>query len=606
LAANLARAGCSVLLLEAGADPETYLYQVPCFHASSTEEKAMAWNYFVHHYSRDEERDEKYRADRGGVLYPRAGTLGGCTAHNAMITVVPHDSDWDLIATLTGDRSWRASNMRQYFQRLERCAYTPPPSAESGHGFSGWLSVSTVDPAVAIGDMQVVRTVLDAALQSARGGWFRFFRRMFRFLETGDDPNDVRNKAANEGVTTTIPLATSGGRRNGTREFIRCVQKKHPDRLTVRMNNLATRVILDEGQRAVGVECLEGRHLYRADPNWSAAPAYQKKQYFCSREVILAGGAFNTPQLLMLSGIGPKEHLEEKSIPCRVDRPGVGRNLQDRYEVAVVSTMKRDFEMLSGATFKPPLEGEEGDSCFREWLKGAGIYTSNGAIAAVIMKSARGRRDPDLFIFGLPGNFTGYYAGYSDDIERSKNYLTWAIVKAHTNNTNGTVRLKSNDPRETPEVNFHYFDESNDPDGQDLQAVVKAIEFVRRMNDRNEAIREEKVPGRHLEGKQLAKWITDNAWGHHASCSCRIGRADDPMAVVDSRFRVIGTKGLRVVDASVFPRIPGFFIVTPIYMVSEKAADTIWSDRTSEEDSNGVRRQATSEDVPGGSRQAVR
>jgi choline dehydrogenase len=595
-----------VLLLEAGADPETYLYQVPCFHPSSTEEKAMAWNYFVHHYSRDEERDTKYRADQGGVFYPRAGTLGGCTAHNAMITVVPHDSDWDHIATLTGDRSWSASNMRQYFQRLERCAYMPPPSAESGHGFSGWLSVSKVDPAMAIGDMQVVRTVIDAALQSASGGWLRFFRRIFRFLETGDDPNDVRNKAANEGVTTTIPLATSGGRRNGTREFIRGVQKKHPDRLTVRMNNLATRVILDEEQRAVGVECLEGQNLYRADPSWSAAPAYQKKQYFCSREVILAGGAFNTPQLLMLSGIGPKEHLEEKGIPCRVDRPGVGRNLQDRYEVAVVSTMKRDFDMLSGATFKPPLERDEGDPCFREWLKGAGIYTSNGAIAAVIMKSARWRPDPDLFIFGLPGNFTGYYPGYSEDIERSKNYLTWAIVKAHTRNTNGTVRLKSNDPRETPDVNFHYFDESNDPEGQDLQSVMKAIEFVRGMNDRNEAIREEKVPGRHLEGKQLAKWITDNAWGHHASCSCRIGRADDPMAVVDSRFRVIGTKGLRVVDASVFPRIPGFFIVTPIYMVSEKAADTIWSDRTSEEDSNGVRRQATSEDAPGGSRQAVR
>jgi choline dehydrogenase len=440
--------------------------------------------------------------------------------------------------------------------------------------------VSRVDPAVAIGDKQVVGTVIDAALHAARRGWFPFFKRIFRFLETGDDPNDVRNAAANEGVTTTIPLATSRGRRNGTREFIRLVQKEHPDRLTVRMNNLATRVLLDEGQRAIGVECLEGEHLYRADPNRAAAPASETKQYFCSREVILSGGAFNTPQLLMLSGIGPREHLEEKGIPCRVDRPGVGRNLQDRYEVAVVSAMKRDFEMLSGATFQPPLEGELGDPSFREWMEGKGIYTSNGAIAAVIMKSARGRPDPDLFIFGLPGNFTGYYPGYSDDTERSKNFLTWAIVKAHTNNTNGTVRLKSNDPCETPEINFHYFDESNDSEGEDLQSLVKAIEFVRGMNDRNDAIREEKVPGRGLEGEGLAKWITDNAWGHHASCSCRMGRADDPMAVVDSRFRVIGTKGLRVVDASVFPRIPGFFIVTPIYMVSEKAADTISVDWT--------------------------
>ena len=570
-----------MLLLEAGADAETYLYQVPCFHPYSTEEKAMAWNYFVHHYSKEEERDGKYRADRGGVLYPRAGTLGGCTAHNAMITVVPHDSDWDYIAEVTGDGSWRASNMRQYFQRLERCAYIPSPPAEAGHGFSGWLTVSNVDPAMAIGDMQIARTVIDAALQAARGGWSSFFRRIFRFLETGDDPNDGRNRAANEGVTTTIPLATSGGRRNGTREFIRSVQKEHPDRLIVRMNNLATRVTLDDEQRAVGVECFQGQRLYRADPNWAAASAYEKKEYFCSREVILSGGAFNTPQLLMLSGIGPKEHLEASGIPCRIDRPGVGRNLQDRYEVAVVSTMKRDFDMLSGATFGPPPEGEEGDPYFREWLRGTGIYTSNGAIAAVIMKSARRRHDPDLFIFGLPGNFTGYYPGYSGDIERAKNFLTWAIVKAHTNNTNGTVRLRSNDPRETPDVNFHYFDESNDPDGQDLQSLVKAIEFVRGMNDRNDAIREEKVPGRHVQGEELEKWITDNAWGHHASCSCRIGRAEDPMAVVDSRFRVIGAKGLRVVDASVFPRIPGFFIAAPIYMVSEKAAETILLDRES-------------------------
>jgi choline dehydrogenase len=567
-----------VLLLEAGGDPESYLYQVPCFHPSSAEENAMAWNYFVHHYSKDEGRDEKYRPGERGILYPRAGTLGGCTAHNAMITVVPHDSDWDGIAAATGDDSWRAEKMRPYFQRLERCAYVPPPPPEAGHGFSGWLTLSNADPALAVGDMQVVRTILDAALQSARGGFFRFLKWIFRFLERADDPNDIRNRAAREGVVTTIPLATSGGRRNGTREFIRRVQKEHPDHLTVRMNALVTRAILDDQQRAVGVECLEGQHLYRADPNWSDAEAFVRKRYSCSREVILSGGAFNTPQLLMLSGIGPKDHLDEKGIPCRLDKPGVGSNLQDRYEVAVVSTMKHDFEMLAGATFQPPGDGERGDSCFLEWLEGTGIYTSNGAIGAVILKSEKRRRDPDLFIFGLPGNFRGYYPGYSRDLERSKNFLTWAIVKAHTNNTSGTVRLNSNDPRETPEVHFHYFEEGNDPGGEDLRSLVKAVEFVRGMNDRNEAVLEEKLPGRHRLGEELAKWIADNAWGHHASCSCAIGRVEDPMAVVDSRFRVIGAKGLRVVDASVFPRIPGFFIVSAVYMISEKAADVILAD----------------------------
>jgi choline dehydrogenase len=577
LAANLAKSGCRVLLLEAGSDPETYLYQVPCFHAYSTEEKEMAWDFFVHHYSKNEERDSKYRPERGGVFYPRAGTLGGCTAHNAMITVYPHDSDWNGIAELTGDDSWRAGNMRQYFQRLEHCTYADVSEAsKNGHGFEGWLQTSTVDPKLAIGDLQIIETVTDAAL---RGGWWEVIKRIFSRRKLHFDPNDKRNAGA-EGLTSRIPLATANGRRNGTREYIRAVQKAHPDRLTVRMNNLATRVLFD-GDRAVGVECLEGEHLYEADPNSGNATTPKKTEYRCTREVILAGGAFNTPQLLMLSGIGPKEHLEEKGITCRVDRPGVGRNLQDRYEVGIVSRTKREFALLRGATFKPPADGELGDECFQEWLEGVGMYTSNGAVIALINRSKRSKPDPDLFLFALPGSFQGYYPGYSADIERSRTFLTWAILKAHTNNTAGEVRLLSDDPRQRPYINFHYFDEGNDTGGEDLDAVVNAVMLVRKMNRNNESLAEELVPGKGVPETReaIARWVTDNAWGHHASCSCRMGKPGDPMAVVDSRFRVIGTKGLRIVDASVFPRIPGFFIVTPIYMISEKAADVILEDR---------------------------
>lgn len=593
LAANLAKSGHRVLLLEAGSDPESYLYQVPCFHAYSTEEKAMAWDFFVRHYSSNEARDDKYRPDRGGVFYPRAGTLGGCTAHNAMITVYPHDSDWDHIAAMTGDESWRPDKMRRYFERLEHCTYVDPPPQgapnPSGHGYEGWLKTSQADPRMAVGDKQILETVMDAAVASLLAGapklgkrWFvalwQFIksriRRILQHLDSGFDPNDLRN-AGTEGMST-MPLATAGGKRNGTREFIRSVQAKYPDRLIVRMNHLATRVLFDADNKATGVECLAGEHLYRADPN--AATASVKKEYHCTREVILAGGAFNTPQLLMLSGIGPKAHLEEHGIECRVDRPGVGRNLQDRYEVGVVSTMEKDFEILTGATFTAPAEGEIGDPCFEMWKKGSGVYTTNGGVAAVILRSKSDLPDPDLFIFGMPGFFRGYYPGYSQDIERKRNYFTWAILKAHTNNTNGEVRLRSSDPRDTPDVNFRYFEESNDPKGEDLEAVVSGLRFVRRMNTRNDGIAEEMIPGPGVSDEGLAQWAADNAWGHHASCSCRMGRPDDPMAVVDSRFRVIGTQGLRIVDASVFPRIPGFFIVTPIYMISEKAADTIVAD----------------------------
>ena len=543
----------------------------------------MAWNFYVDHYDTNGQRDTKYQMEQGGVLYPRAGTLGGCTAHNAMITVVPHDSDWDGIAELTKDESWRAKNMWQYFERVERCLYEKPPqpgkSNPSGHGFKGWLATSRVDPTIALGDKEVVGTVLSALKWAARRFWYRgLIWRIRRFLLTGDDPNDKRNRAAFEGVTTTIPLATACGKRNGSREFVRNVMTMYPGHLTLRMNTLATRVILDEDKRAVGVQCWEGKNLYRADPNAAEKPAYAKKEYRCTREVILAGGTFNTPQLLMLSGIGPKAHLEEKGIECLVDRPGVGGNLQDRYEVGVVAEMNKPFALLKDASFQAPGPGIPADPCFEDWLRGNGLYTSNGAMAALILKSRSAKKDPDLFIFGLPGDFHGYYPKYSADIEKRKDHLTWAIIKAHTNNTAGTVRLKSNNPLDTPEIKFRYFEEGNDAKGEDLEAVVEAVKLVRKMNRRNKGIARELLPGPDYDDDHLQEWIADNAWGHHASCSCRIGPPDDPNAVVDSRFRVIGTKGLRIVDASVFPRIPGFFIVTPIYMISEKAADVIAED----------------------------
>lgn len=571
-----------MLLLEAGSDPDAVLSQVPSFHAFSTEDPKIAWNYFVHHYDKDEDRDKEKYVDGKGIFYPRAGALGGCTMHNAMITIVPHDVDWDYIAECTGDDSWTSDKMWKYFQRVERCLYREPPKhgkeSPTGHGFHGWLGTSRVDPTIAMGDMDVADTMIGALRRAALRFWYRgLIRRIIHFFVTRDDPNDKRNRAAYEGVTTLIPLATACGKRNGPREFIRAVEKIYPRQLTIRMNTLATRVLFD-GKRAIGVECRVGEHLYRADPNAKGERPYCTKEYHCTREVILAGGAFNTPQLLMLSGIGPEEHLKSVGIECLLDRPGVGSNLQDRYEVGIVSEMNKPFAMLKNATFQPPGEGIPPDPCFEQWLRGAGVYTSNGAIAALIMKSKWSLPVPDLFIFSLPGDFHGYFPGYSKKIEERKNCLTWAIVKAHTNNSAGTIRLKSNDPLETPEIKFHYFEEGNDEKEEDLDAVVKAVKLVRKMNKRNRAIQEEIIPGPAFGDDRIPEWVNSRAWGHHASCSCPMGPKDDPDAVVDTRFRVIGTKGLRIVDASVFPRIPGFFIVTPIYMISEKAADVIIED----------------------------
>ncbi|HXO41622.1 MAG TPA: GMC family oxidoreductase, partial [Thermoanaerobaculia bacterium] len=580
VACNLAKAGYKVGLIEAGQEPDTTSYPVPVFHTYASEDPAMSWDFFVQHYSQNPQRDSKYRADKGGIFYPRAGTLGGCTAHNAMITVYGHGSDWDHVARLTGDPSWAADKMRAYFERIESCGYVPRPGAgqpnPTRHGWDGWLRTTGPELSLVFGDPALIETILGAIV----GAWKEGLTGPLPQL-LPQDPNDWRTPQF-EGICFA-PAATLGGRRVSTRELIDQTRAVHPQQLVVKMSNLATKVLFDGANRAIGVECWEGQHLYRADPQAVANPLegddYDVVRYYCAREVILAGGAFNSPQLLMLSGIGPHAHLEQVGITCLLDRPGVGTNLQDRYEVGVVTEMQQDWKLLSGATFAPPLPNQQGDPCYVDWQNGKGVYTTGGAVLGIIKKSAPERPDPDLFIFALPGKFDGYFPGYSHEVERTKNYLTWAILAAHTNNTAGTVRLRSASPLDSPEIHFKYFDEGNDGQGNDAEAVANGVEFVRRISQKSSAIKQETVPGPAVgTHAEIVQFVKDNAWGHHASCTNPMGPASDPNAVVDSNFRVIGTQNLRIVDASVFPRIPGFFIVTPIYMIAEKASDVILAD----------------------------
>jgi choline dehydrogenase-like flavoprotein len=603
LAARLAEAGRSVLLLEAGGDPRQLSgtnddqpgvnrlpedYDVPSFHGFASENDAMRWDFFVRHYSSDalQEKDPKYRRDyRGvpvnGVLYPRSGTLGGCTAHNAMILVYPHNADWDGIARLTGDASWNADAMRNYFERLENCHHRPLERIlaavgpnPSRHGWHGWLQVEKAIPAAALGDFGLVQVLLRSAGE-AFDDIGQPIERLVDLVEGKADPNDWRLVTHNAVGVRYTPLATRNHARMGTRERVLETAQKHPDRLRVELDALVTRVLFDEHNRATGVEYLKGERLYRAHGQ-PATGAGELHQAQATREVILSGGAFNTPQLLMLSGIGPREVLEPLGIPVRVELPGVGKNLQDRYEVGVIHRMSFErWNILEGVTFS------RDDAAYREWAeKREGLYTSNGAVLAAILKSRAERLLPDLFCFALVGLFGGYFPGYSSPTVTKPNYLTWAILKAHTQNRAGQVVLRSADPRDTPLINFHYFEEGSDAAGEDLDSVVAGIRFVRRLTAKLKAdglIAEEEEPGDARQSdEELKDYVRTTAWGHHASCSCPIGPREDG-GVLSSDFRVYGTEGLRVVDASVFPRIPGFFIVSAVYMVAEKAADVILS-----------------------------
>jgi len=442
----------------------------------------------------------------------------------------------------------------------------------SRHGFRGWLSTEAAFPLAALGDDQLINVLGESAFKAV-GSVKHPLRNLERNIVGWGDPNDWRLvKDDFEGICFT-PLTTRNHARTGTREFLKATQKRRPANLTIATNSLATAVLFD-GTTATGVSYLEGEHLYEADSAYSAGNNATARKAYAKREVILSCGSFNTPQLLMLSGIGPANDLRALGITVLVDLPGVGANLQDRYEVGVVSRMKEDWKVLLGAHFNTD------DPLYAKWAKSRdGLYTSNGAVLAIAKRSSPKQPLPDLFMFALLGKFAGYCPGFSRQIEERHDYLTWAVLKAHTRNTGGRVTLRSTDPRAMPAVNFHYFVEGTDTVGEDLAAVVAGVEFVRGLKGRfADAVAEEEIPGPSVVStNDIRTFVKDNAWGHHASSTCKIGPRDDG-GVLDSKFRVYGTQNLRVVDASVFPKIPGFFIVVPVYMIGEKASDVILAD----------------------------
>jgi choline dehydrogenase len=598
LASRLARnnKNLKVLLIEAGSDPSTNThYQVPGFHALATEDPKLRWDYFVEHFTNPNiaSRDSK-RSDRG-IFYPRASAIGGCTAHHAMITVYPDPSDWDNIARITGDPSWGNDAMWRYFERTT-----------DQHGF-GWLTIeaagvatavnAALDPAVDKIVLAPVTHLVENKPELAKYLWGAAVGSIDQLFRAAPqtvfgDTNHLRQISHDREGLYRIPLGTKSGRRNGVTEFILAtnLHPKYHDNLTIWSNTLVTRLICENG-RFSGVEFLKKERAYRADrdavredgESWEDTKR-EVLTAFASKEIIVAAGAFNTPQLLMNSGIGPAQHLGEIGIPTIVDRQGVGANLQDRYEIGVIDQLDHEFSLLEGYAF----DAGPDDKGFYTWTHGrSGFYSTNGGTVAIMRRSdPAATGDCDLFIFGVPSEFAGYKLGYSERVRthEGRSRFTWVILKAHTNNT-GEVRLRTSDPRDPPRINFKNFKDGEDSNDSDLDALEQAVEYVRdfmapvRQNGTTtgEFLPGVAASGQILRGQALRDFIMAQAWGHHASCTCPIGREDDPNAVLDSEFRVLGAPGgnLRVVDASIFPKIPGYFIVLPIYLVAEKAADVI-------------------------------
>ncbi|MDC1287879.1 GMC family oxidoreductase [Gammaproteobacteria bacterium] len=597
LAVRLAKRGYDVLLLDAGGDVLPESAKIPAFHASSTEDPAIAWDYTVHHRDEIPARDitavEPVK-DQLNIWYPRASGIGGCTTHNAMIAMYPHPQDWQKIyagakdAQVPNFASWHPHKMRQlYEERVEKKDY------QSGDN-TGWhhLEMNSIWPGIT--DPNLRATLIKAARSGIGGSIFDTLR----------DVNRLQN-LDKEGFFM-IPKSTHNGSRYGVYEYVmeNLGRSARGGYLSVLPHTLVKRVLFKTGKdnslRATGVEVAIGKNLYRAHRK-SGHDDFSTRVFKADNEVILSAGAFNTPQLLLLSGIGPASHFA--SAAWRQIRggkkwkvlEGVGKNLQDRYEVSVVSAYKRDFNFIADCEFKTEARL---DPCYRQWQDSAerdsSIYASNGIAGGLKLRSqnqARSGGPQDLILFGLPGDFRGYYPGYSNAIfgpdGQNRNYFSWAILKGYTNNRSGQVKLKTADFRDTPYIHFNYFGEGKE---LDLNAIHEAIQLIRNTNAQlGDKIEKELFPGRQVSSEaQIKRWIEREAWGHHASCSAKMGHKSDKAAVVDFNFKVHGTQNLRIVDASVFPDIPGLFISVPIYTIAERAADVIDLDHALTKESRSI------------------
>ncbi|KAI1124428.1 choline dehydrogenase [Nemania abortiva] len=650
VAANLARAGHSVLLIDAGGD-YGHLRQVdsPALANPASERNEVTWGFFTHHYENETMAltdrkltyltpDGEYYSGRTppegskvlGNFYPRYGGLGGCTEHNALVGLLPTKNDLGYIANITKDPSWELANMRKYYEKLENAQY--PNADPASHGHSGYVDLNINPEGIAAQDIKLMSSLIGAArgfgvasTSSVDALALALNHTIAAAVKAGIDPysellplnmtteiTDAWAKVVTHDANSAAPdrdtakmfarlpetIDNVNWRRSSPRDYVyNTATAKNADgsrkyKLDVALHTLVTKVTFANKTsscakpKATGVEYLYGESLYRADPRASNTDGGVPGSVKATKEVIVAGGAFNSPQILKLSGIGAKEELQQFGIPVVKDLPGVGTNLQDRLEVSVNAQFPTNFTRILDCTFLAITE----DPCWDRYVStenkaaAKGAYASSGNYFGAFWTSPYSEDgEQDLWIGGFPGTFNGFYPGYSSNAATAtfKNYWSWLILKAHTRNRAGTVKLQSANPRDVPVITFHSMYEGlpkaeADKDvGALLEGIRMAQNFYANTPDVDGLPVQWWPPVDTNTDEELHQWITEEAWGHHASCSNPIGADDDPMAVLDTNFKVRGVDGLRVVDASVFPKIPGTFIALPIIMIAEKASAVI-------------------------------
>lgn len=504
-----AEEGSSVLLLEYGGSDRSIFIQMPS--ALSIPMNMPKYNWFY------ETEPEPYLNNRR-MHTPRGKVIGGSSSINGLVYIRGNPLDFDGWEEL-GAKGWAYRDVLPYFKRAET-------RAEGGDAYRGGDGPLHTQYGPLTNPLH--KAWLDAGAQAG-------------YPMTADV-----NGFQQEGMGRMDMTVHKGTRWSAANAYLRPI--RHRKNLEIRAQALATRVLFTGG-RASGV-------AYRQGDLHKTATA--------RREVILAGGPINSPQLLKLSGIGPAAELRSHGIEVLAERPGVGENLQDHLEFYFQVACKQPVSLYS--SMNPLAKAMIG---LRWLLRRDGLGATNHFESCGFIRSRNGIRYPNIQYHFLPLAVT--YDG--------KSLATCHGFQLHVgpmrSKSRGHVRLKSNDPLEKPEILFNYM--SHQEDWEEMRACVRLTREIVAQKAFDPYRGEEMQPGASVVSDEaiddFIRAKVESAY--HPSCTCKMGSPDDPMAVVDPQTRVIGVAGLRVVDSSIMPRVTTGNLNAPTIMIGEKGADFI-------------------------------
>ncbi|GFE65674.1 choline dehydrogenase [Litoreibacter roseus] len=512
LAYRLSEAGRSVIVIEYGGTDAGPLIQMPAALSYPMNMKRYDWGY--------QTEPEPHLGGRR-LATPRGKVIGGSSSINGMIYVRGHACDYDHWAE-EGAQGWAYADVLPYFKRLESWHDGGRGGDPEWRGKSGPLHV-TRGP----GLNPLTQAFIEAGAQAG-------------YPVTGD-----YNGAQQEGFGPFDATIYNGKRWSSANAYLRPALARPNCTL---VHGLAERVVIEDG-RATGVQLTRGSRTEIIAAN---------------AEVIIAASSINSPKLLMLSGIGPADHLKEHGIEVLADRPGVGQNLQDHLELYIQMAAKQPVSLYRywNLTSKAMIGAR--------WLfTGAGLGASNQFESTGFIRSRAGVEYPDIQFHFLP------LAVRYDGKLAAKGHGYQAHVGPMRSVSRGSVTLASADPADAPKILFNYM--SDPSDWEDFRTCVRLTREIFAQPAFEPYADKELQPGAQMQtDADLDTFIREHAESAYHPCgTAKMGDANDPMAVVDPQTRVIGVDGLRVADSSIFPRITNGNLNGPSIMVGEKAADHI-------------------------------